>query len=103
VRDFLVLLDFDLNVLRYERRAMQINYADRQRRRRVYTPELLITYRTDSIHAKWTSPLLCEVRHRDDLFHNWRELKPILRAARSLARKRRWRFQVITEREVYTP
>jgi TnsA endonuclease N terminal/TnsA endonuclease C terminal len=103
VRDFLLLLDFDLNVLRYERRGVQINYADGQGRRRVYTPEFLITYRTDIIPAKWMPPLLCEVSHRNDLFHNWQELRPMLRAARSLARKRGWRFQVVTEREVYTP
>src|ERR671939_1828670 len=65
-RDLLVLLDFDLNVLRYDRQAVRIKYTDPQGRPRLYTPELLITYRTDIIPAKWMPPLLCEVRCRND-------------------------------------
>jgi hypothetical protein len=103
LRDLLILLNFDLNVLHCQQQPGQITYRDSQGRKRTYTPELLITYRTDIIPAKWMPPLLCEVRCREDLFQNWAELKPKLRAARAFARKRKWQFQVLTEPEIRTP
>lgn len=103
LRDLLILLDFDLNVFRYERQPVQIKYRDSQGRKRAYTPELLITYRADIVPAKWMPPLLCEVRCREDLFETWADLKPCLRAARAFARRRKWQFQVLTEREIRTP
>lgn len=103
LRDFTTLLDFDLNVLYYIRRPFPIHYTDGEGRRRIYTPAVFVQYRADIVPAKWMPPLLCEVRSRDDLARNWPELRPMLRAALRYARSRRWRFQIITEREVRTP
>jgi hypothetical protein len=103
LRDLLTLLNFDLNVLHYQQQPVQIKYRDSEGRQRAYTSELLITYRTDIIPAKWMPPLLCEVRCREDLFQNWTELKPKLRAARAFARKRKWQFQILTEPQIRTP
>jgi hypothetical protein len=103
LRDLLTLLNFDLNVLHYQQQPVQIKYRDSQGRQRAYTPELLITYRTDIVPAKWMPPLLCEVRCREDLFENWTDLKPKLRAARAFARRRKLQFQILTEREIRTP
>lgn len=103
LRDFTTLLDFDLNVLYYTRRPAPIPYVDSEGRRHLYTPAFFVKYRADIVPAKWMPPLLCEVRCRDDLAKNWAALKPILRAGLRHARERRWRFQIVTEREVRTP
>lgn len=101
--DFKTLLDFDLNVLYYTRRPLSVPYTDGEGRQRIYTPAFFVQYRSDIIPAKWMPPLLCEVRSRDDLARNWTALRPMLRAGLRYARERRWRFQIVTEREVHTP
>lgn len=103
LRDFKTLLDFDLNVLYYTPRPFPIPYTDDEGNRRIYTPAFFVQYRADIIPAKWMPPLLCEVRCRDDLARSWAALKPMLRAGLRYARERRWRFQIVTEREVRTP
>ncbi len=103
LRDFTTLLDFDLNVLYYNPRPFPIPYTDGKGRRRIYTPAFFVQYRSDIIPAKWMPPLLCEVRSRGDFARNWMALRPMLRASLRYARERRWRFQIVTEREVRTP
>lgn len=103
LRDFVTLLNFDLNVLYFTQRPFPIPYTDREGRERIYTPSFFVQYRADIIPAKWMSPLLCEVRCRGDLAQNWVALRPMMRAGLRYARERRWRFQIITEREVRTP
>lgn len=103
LRDFTTLLDFDLNVLYYTPRPFPVPYTDGEGRRRIYTPAFIVQYRSDIIPAKWMPPLLCEVRSRGDLARNWTALRPMLRAGLRYARERRWRFQIVTEREVRTP
>src|SRR5918912_3356931 len=68
LRDLLTLLSFDLNVLHYQQQPVEITYRDAGGKKQTYAPELLITYRTDIIPARWMPPLLCEVRCREDLF-----------------------------------
>jgi len=41
-RDFLLLLDFDPEVVLYEEQPVTINYHDDQGRRRRYTPDVLV-------------------------------------------------------------
>jgi hypothetical protein len=102
-RDFLILLDFDLNVDRYEEQPLRIEYTDGDGRARTYTPDVLVYYRDDMTPAKWMKPLLCEVKYRADLFADWPAIKPKIRAGRDYAREQGWRFQIVTEREVRTP
>lgn len=102
-RDFFILLDFDLNVARYEEQPVIIRYQNVEGQARSYTPDVLIHYRKDIVPAKLMKPLLCEVKYRDELRRNWPEIKPKIRAGRSYARSHDWRFQVITEREIRTP
>jgi len=101
-RDLFILLDFDLNVDYYEEQPLCIEYADREGRRHTYTPDVLIYYREDITPAKWMKPMLCEVKYRKDLFANWPEIKPKIRAGRKYARERGWKFQIVTECEIRT-
>lgn len=100
-RDFLLLLDFDRTVERYEEQPVTIEYTDAAGKARTYTPDVLVYYCQDLTGD--TRPLLCEVKYREDLVENWKEIKPKIRAGRAYARERGWRFKIITEREVRTP
>jgi hypothetical protein len=102
-RDFLLLLDFDPAVARYEEQPVRIEYVDAEGRRRTYTPDVLVYYHDDPAASADARPLLCEVKYREDLFANWKEYKPKIRAGRAHARGRGWRFEIVTEREVRTP
>ena len=101
-RDFLLILDFDSAVERYEEQPVTIEYRDRQGRRHTYTPDVLVYYRQGQPGLD-TRPLLCEVKYREDLWTDWKEIKPKIRAGRAYARAHGWRFKIITEREVRTP
>ncbi len=99
--DLFTLLDFNLEVLYYERQPVLIPYTDPSGDSRAYAPELLIAYRKDI--APERLPLLCDVMLREDLFGNWKELKPKLKVARAFARAKGMAFKVLTERDICTP
>lgn len=96
-RDWLILLDFDDSIERYEEQPVRINYYDEQGRRRFYYPDVIVFYKDGR------QPLLCEVKYRDELKQKWKEMKPKIRAARAYAREHGWRFGILTEREIRTP
>lgn len=100
-RDFLVLLEFDPDVERYEEQPARIGYTDEKGVRRTYTPDVLVNYRQDLLPAR--PPLLCEVKYRSELAAKWQEIRRKVRAGRAYARERGWRFKIITDREVRTP
>ncbi len=102
-RDFLLLLDFDPDVEFYEEQPVKITYHDDRGRRRTYTPDVFVRYRTDRLQAQHTQPHLCEVKYRDDLRQHWAEYRPKFRVAQRYARQRGWRFRVVTERHIRTP
>ena len=102
-RDFLLLLDFALDVECYEEQPVTIVYHDAQGRRRTYTPDVLVRYRTDPPQARHPKPLLCEVKYRDDLRQHWVEYRPKFRAAGRYAHQHGWRFRLVTDRDVRTP
>jgi hypothetical protein len=102
-RDLLFLLEFDLNVATYEEQPVVIEYQDADGLARTYTPDVLITYRKDVAPAKSMPPLLAEVKYRQDLFADWKVLKPKFKAARRFARERGWHFRILTEQEIRTP
>lgn len=103
-RDLFTLLDFDIGVAGFEEQPVRIRFTDKQGRQRSYTPDVLIYYHPDGISGNRKPPLLAEVKHRRDLFANWKELKPKLKAARAFCRERGWqRFRIFTEKEIRTP
>ena len=102
-RDFLLLLDFDRDVEFYEEQPVKIVYHDAQGRRRTYTPDVLVRYRTDRLQARHTKPLLCEVKYREELRQHWAAYRPKFRAAGRYARQHGWRFRLVTDRDVRTP
>ena len=102
-RDFLVILDFDVNVLRFEEQPLTIEFEDEKSCLHRYTPDFLVYYRADIVPAQSMKPLLCEIKYRKDLFANWKILKPKFKAARAFAKENEWEFRIITEHEIRTP
>jgi hypothetical protein len=102
-RDFLLLLDFDPDVVFYEEQPVKIMYPDATGRRRTYTPDILVRYRANHGETRQAKPLLCEVKYRDDLRQHWTDYRPKFRAAQRYARQQGWRFRLVTERHVRTP
>lgn len=102
-RDLLILMEFDLRVDFYEEQPLVINYLDSRGSLRTYTPDLLVHYRQDLQSSKNWGPILIEVKYRRDLFENWKDIKPKIKAGRQFAREKNWDFHILTEREIRTP
>lgn len=102
-RDLLIILEFDLNVGRYQAQPLRVPYRDAGGDKHTYTPDVLVEYRRDILPARWLKNLLCEAKFRADLEANWALLRPKFRAAVAYAKERGWRFKILTEREIRTP
>ncbi len=97
-RDFLSLLEFSPEVLRFEVQPVEINWIDLNGKFRKYTPDVLVYY-GDGTDLK---PTIFEVKYRSDLKKNWEKLKPKFIKALSFAKSRRWRFKIVSEKEIRT-
>jgi hypothetical protein len=102
-RDFMLLVEFDPDVLSYEEQPVRIDYLSVDGQTRHYTPDILVTYRQTSTSTMLKAPLLVEIKYRRNLFEQWQELKPKFRAARRYAKEQGWIFKIITEVEIRTP
>lgn len=102
-RDLMYLLQFDINVLKFEPQPLVIHYKDENGRQRKYTPDILIHHRKDIFPAKTLPTILAEVKYRDDLRQNFKEYRPKFKAAIHFAKEQGWRFQFLTEREIRSP
>ena len=103
-RDLFIVLDFDVGVASFEEQPIRISFTDNQGGRHTYVPDVLIHYHPDPVTGHQNPPLLAEVKYRQDLFKNWKELKPRFKAARAYSRERGWQpFRIFTENEIRTP
>ena len=102
-RDFLTLIEFDLDVERFEVQPVRIRYSDPEGKVRFYIPDVLIWYRKDIEPAKKMPPRLCEVKYLKDLDANDRTFASKFNAAHRYAERRKWEFRVITEEGIRTP
>ncbi len=70
-RDLLLLVHWDYGVDWYQSQPVKIDYLDALGERRSYTPDLLVSYRSDGAHGiehgVARRPLLCEVKYSSDL------------------------------------
>ncbi|MDO3388113.1 TnsA endonuclease N-terminal domain-containing protein [Gilvimarinus sp. SDUM040013] len=93
------LARFDSGIDSVIPQPLTITYVDSFGVERPYTPDGLVYYREDLR----IPPLLYEIKYRADLKDQKRQLLPKLRKTRSVARRRGWRFRVLTELEIRTP
>ena len=102
-RDFLITLDFDVNVKFFEEQPLTLKFTDHDGDARSYTPDMYVEYRSDIAPANRRKPLLCEIKYRSDLFAGWHLFKPKFKAARAYARGQGWEFRIYTEVEIRCP
>lgn len=98
-RDFLRVLEFSPDVLKFEVEPVTITWFDTEGKKRRYTPDVWVSFK-DETHPR---PWLCEVKYRADLKENWHELRPKFHQAIRYANQQGWRFRLITEVEIRTP
>jgi hypothetical protein len=99
-RDFLELMDFGRTVGYMGAQPLRIMFNDDLRRR--YTPDYLCKFSPEGARAKW-SPALYEIKPREVLRAQWRDLRPGFQHARLVCRQRGWRFRIATERFIRVP
>lgn len=75
-----------------------IPYAGPDGHRRRYTPDYYLRH-----EGPYAATYLVEVKYRQDLFSDWKNLKPRLKAGRRHAREQGWRFLILTEKEIRGP
>jgi len=94
-RDFLMLLEFDKDVERFEVQPIKLEWTNELGKTRSYTPDVLVYYCKGKQHIT-----LFEVKYRDDIKKNWCVLKPKFKAAIRFCKENNWKFKLITEVEI---
>ncbi|WP_235584711.1 heteromeric transposase endonuclease subunit TnsA [Thiomicrospira sp. WB1] len=97
-RDFITTLEFDSKVTSFDVQPVQIEWFDKNGKRRSYTPDILVKRKTRS----GEETVLVEVKYRSDLEKDWADLKPKLMAGLRYAKQRGWKFKIMTEVEIRT-
>jgi hypothetical protein len=97
--DLMDLLRFSNSIEDFKPQPIRIPYTLPNGRPSRYTPDGLIFFKRHLQH----SPVLYEVKYRDDYKHSWQELRLKFRAARELCRNQGWAFRVFTEFHIRTP
>lgn len=95
-QDFLTLLEANADVLRYSVQPLTLQWINDQGRRREYTPDVLVEYRSRPLR-------LFEVKPRAVLRRDWDQLRPRFRQAMAVARANGWHFKIVTDEEIRTP
>jgi hypothetical protein len=93
-KEYLLLLDFDDSVERYETQPVTIPIPGM---RNGYTPDVLVFYLSDR------KPQLTEIKHTDDLRRNAEKYAPKFTAAEQYALELNWEFRVVTQIDIRTP
>lgn len=101
--DFLVLLEYDRRVGKFASQPITLRWEDAMGRHR-YTPDVAAQYTDVAVRADPSlRTTLFEVKPREVLKRDWKELKPKFRAAIAWALERDHRFRIVTERQIRTP
>jgi hypothetical protein len=101
-RDLVEMLEFDPNVEHFLEQPFEIPYRDKESIDRIYVPDFLVVYKKNLSPARWFPPVIVEVKYMADIKNDFDELKFKFRAAHRFAKKKGWRFRVMTERHIRT-
>lgn len=101
-RDFFVLLDYDPDVETFEPHPFRIDHKVNGRAR-VYTPDVLVTYRLGADGKPVRRHELCEVKVRRQVRKDWAKLRARFRAAQRYGRGQHWRFRIVHEHTIPRP
>lgn len=100
-RDYLTLLRMEPMVASFVTQPVTIDYV-LDGVARTYVPDVLVGFKVDSVGKK-KKPLLVEVKPQEYADHPDDELAAKLAAAVLFCERAGWSFEVVTEREIYTP
>lgn len=92
-RDYLIILEFDDNVESYIEQPLGIEYISDNGIRKIYTPDVLVTFKKGTNLKPW----LCELKYRQDLRENFSIYKTKFKAAKKYAAEKGWEFCLIDE------
>ena len=96
-RDYLLLLEYDAEVLRFTAHPVTITYYIKEQRRR-YTPDVAVYYIPQSLRK----PQLVEIKYQADLIANKDEYEAKFAAAKDYCSLCGYEFVVLTEDEIRT-
>jgi hypothetical protein len=99
-KEYMMLLEFDERVVRFEGQPVNIPLIGVPRG---YTPDVLVHYRTDPATGEIQKPFLTDIKHSDELRRNAEKYAPKFMEAERFATKNGWEFRVTTEKEIRTP
>lgn len=99
-KDYLLLLDFDDAVTKFDVQPVRIPVAGVTRG---YVPDVLVEYRPDPQTGEIRKPSLVEVKTSEDLVRNAEKYAPKFAAARQYADERGWEFLTMDQRDIRTP
>src|SRR5690349_2532328 len=72
-KEYMLLLDFDEHVERFEAQPVTIPVQETSRG---YTPDVLVHYLPDPLSGAMRKPVLTEIKHTDDLHRNAEKYAP---------------------------
>ena len=98
-KEYMLLLEFDERVVRFEPQPVTIAVPSVPRG---YTPDVLVHCHPDSASGEVPKPLLTEVKHTDDLQRNAEKYAPKFAAAERYASERGWEFRITTQIDIRT-
>lgn len=96
-KEYMLLLDFDEHVERFEVQPVTIPVPGIPKG---YTPDVLVYFRSDPNSGEIRRPLLTEIKHTDDLKRNAEKYAPKFAAAEEFALQNNWEFRVTTQNEI---
>jgi hypothetical protein len=99
-KEYMLLLEFDERVLRFEPQPVTIAVPGIPKG---YIPDVLVHYHPDPLSGKTPKPLLTEVKHTDDLQRNAQKYAPKFAAAEEFVSQRGWEFRITTQVDIRTP
>jgi hypothetical protein len=98
-KEYMLLLEFDEHVLRFEPQPVTIAVPGISKG---YVPDVLVHYYPDPTSGEVLKPLLTEVKHTDDLQRNAEKYAPKFSAAEKYAAERGWEFRITTQVDIRT-
>lgn len=99
-KEYMLLLDFDERVERFETQPVTIPLPGVPKG---YTPDVLVYFHPDPSSGETRRPLLTEIKHADDLKRNAEKYASKFAAAEQYAIQWGWEFHVTTQIDIRTP
>jgi len=99
-KDYMLLLDFDRSVRRFETQPVEIIIPNV---RLPHKPDFLVFFHPDPHTEALPKPLLVDVKHTDELERHGEKLKQQFAVTHEFAKKRNWDYRIVNQNDIRTP